>query len=257
MAEQETGQASGQAHQNRTQNEGQGSASGSRGGSRGGRRRGRGGRKRPEGSAQGGRNATQADSSDTAVAAPPTTAPTGPAASAAPESSGASRGRRNRRGNRGGSRGQGDQGRGVFSMGPRRQFGGRLTTTEQSADAAAQDASLSANAPEFVPGQPVPQRRWDLYYLTDSNLQLNLRMEPSPAQEETGQETESRIGLAKKSPSPRPLSSGNGFKRISQTGTTNVVFVPKKLLAKPRSGLAPLAGQLSISNVPINGGTLP
>ncbi|KAM0290249.1 hypothetical protein ACHAO9_005387 [Fusarium lateritium] len=241
MAEQETGQASGQAHQNRTQNEGQGSASGSRGGSRGGRRRGRGGRKRPEGSAQGGRNATQADSADTAVATPPTTAPTGPAASAAPESSGASRGRRNRRGNRGGSRGQGDQGRGVFSMGPRRQFGGRLTTTEQSADAAAQDASLSANAPEFVPGQPVPQRR----------------MEPNPAQEETGQETESRIGLAKKSPSPRPLSSGNGFKRISPTGTTNVVFVPKKLLAKPRSGLAPLAGQLSISNVPINGGTLP
>jgi transcriptional repressor NF-X1 len=44
-------------------------------------------------------------------------------------------------------------------MGPRRQFGGRLTTTEQSTDAAAQDASLSANAPEFVPGQPVPQRR--------------------------------------------------------------------------------------------------
>ncbi|KAM0347056.1 hypothetical protein ACHAPU_004995 [Fusarium lateritium] len=43
-------------------------------------------------------------------------------------------------------------------MGPRRQFGGRLTTTEQSAETAAQDASLSANAPEFVPGRPVPQR---------------------------------------------------------------------------------------------------
>lgn len=154
MAEPETGQV----YQNRPQTEGQGTASGSRGGSRGGRRRGRGGRKRPDASAQGGRNATQAESADAAVATPSTTAPTGPAASAAPESSGASRGRRNRRGNRGGSRGQGDQGRGVFSMGPRRQFGGRLTTTE-SADAVAQDASLSADAPEFVPGQAVPQRR--------------------------------------------------------------------------------------------------
>jgi hypothetical protein len=91
----------------------------------------------------------------------------------------------------------------------------------------------------------------------DNNLQLNLKMDPSPAQEEIGQGTESRIDLAKRSPSPRPLSSGNGFKRISPTGTTNVVFVPKKLLAKPRSGLALLAGQLSISNVPINGGILP
>jgi hypothetical protein len=82
-------------------------------------------------------------------------------------------------------------------------------------------------------------------------------MELSPAQEETGQEIENRIDLARRFPSPRPLSSGKGFKRTLPTGTTNVVFVPKKLLAKPRSGLAPLAGQLSISNVPINGGTLP
>jgi transcriptional repressor NF-X1 len=46
----------------------------------------------------------------------------------------------------------------VFSMGPQRTFGGRLTTTEQPTETA-QDASLSADAPEFVPGQPVSQRR--------------------------------------------------------------------------------------------------
>ncbi|KAJ4268201.1 FKBP12-associated protein [Fusarium torreyae] len=168
MAEQESGQASNQAQnhtQNRPQNEGQGSASGSRGGSRGGRRRGRGGRnrgQRQDGSAQGfrgrGNASSQTDAADTAVATLSTTAPTEPAASAAPESSGASRGRRNRRGNRGGARGSGDQGRGTFSVGPRRQFGGRLTTTQDSTEAATQDPSLSAAAPEFVPGQPVPQR---------------------------------------------------------------------------------------------------
>ncbi|KAJ4010651.1 FKBP12-associated protein [Fusarium irregulare] len=168
MAEQEPSRASNQAQpqtQNRPQNEGQGPASGSRGGSRGGRRRGRGGRsrgQRQDGSAQesgGHGNAPQTDSADAAVATAPTTAPTGPAASNAPESSGNSRNRRNRRGNRGGARGSVEQGRGVFTMGPRRQFGGRLTTNEQPSDAAAEDASLRANAPEFVPGQPVPQRR--------------------------------------------------------------------------------------------------
>ncbi|KAF4992098.1 hypothetical protein FGRMN_7376 [Fusarium graminum] len=156
MAEQETGQASSQAHQNRAQNEGQGSTSGSRGGARGGRRRGRGrgGRQRQDTSVQSsGGNANA--SADIAAATPSTAAPAAPSA---PSSSGASRGRRNRRGNRGASRGQVEQSRGVFSMGPRRQFGGRLTTTEQSAETAAQDASLSANAAEFVPGQPVPQR---------------------------------------------------------------------------------------------------
>ncbi|KAF4965769.1 hypothetical protein FSARC_6472 [Fusarium sarcochroum] len=168
MVEQESGQASNQAQnhaQNRPQNEGQGSASGSRGGSRGGRRRGRGGRnrgQRQDGSAQDSRGrgnaSSQTDSANPAVATPSTSAPTEPAASAAPESSGASRGRRNRRGNRGGARGSGDQGRGTFSVGPRRQFGGRLTTTQESTETATQDPSLSANAPEFVPGQPVSQR---------------------------------------------------------------------------------------------------
>ncbi|KAF4456453.1 hypothetical protein F53441_1403 [Fusarium austroafricanum] len=167
MAEQETGQASNQAQnqsQNRPQNEGQGSALGSRGGSRGGRHRGRGGRNRgqrqnasAQGSSEGRGNAPQAESADATIVTQPTTAPTGPAASTAPESSGASRGRRNRRGIRGGARGQGDQGRGVFTMGLRRQFGGRLTSTEQPTETA-QDASLSAAAPEFVPGQPVSQR---------------------------------------------------------------------------------------------------
>ncbi|RGP61952.1 fkbp12-associated protein 1 like protein [Fusarium sporotrichioides] len=162
MAEQEPSRASNQAQsetQNRPQNEGQGSASGSRGGSRGGRRRGRGGRsrgQRQDGSAQG--PGGRGNTSQTESATAPATAPAEPAASSAPESSGNSRNRRNRRGNRGAARGSAEQGRGVFTMGPRRQFGGRLTTNEQSSDAADQDASLRANVPEFVPGQPAPQR---------------------------------------------------------------------------------------------------
>ncbi|EWG48271.1 hypothetical protein FVEG_16248 [Fusarium verticillioides 7600] len=157
MAEQETSRTSHQARNNapgRSQSEGQGSASRSRGGSGGGRRRGRAGRsrgQRQDDSAQvpeGRGNAPQTGPADAAVAAQTI---------ATPESSGSSRGRRNRRGNRGGSRGQGNQGRGVFSMGPQRTFGGRLTTTEQPTEVA-QDASLSADAPAFVPGQPVSQR---------------------------------------------------------------------------------------------------
>ncbi|KAG4261089.1 hypothetical protein FPRO03_12096 [Fusarium proliferatum] len=155
MAEQETSRTSHQARNNapnRSQSEGQGSASRSRGGSGGGRRRGRGGRnrgQRQDDSAQvpeGRGNAPQTGPADATIATPTI---------AAPESSGSSRGRRNRRGNRGGSREQGNQGRGVFSMGPQRTFGGRLTTTEQPTEIA-QDASLSADAPEFVPGQPCP-----------------------------------------------------------------------------------------------------
>ncbi|KAM0297626.1 hypothetical protein ACHAPM_009358 [Fusarium culmorum] len=166
MAEQEPNRASNQAQsesQNRPQNEGQGSASGSRGGSRGGRRRGRGGRsrgQRQDGPAQG--PGGRGNTSQTEAATAPATAPAEPSASNTPESSGNPRNRRNRRGNRGAARGSArgsiDQSRGVFTMGPRRQFGGRLTTNEQSSDAADQDASLRANAPEFVPGQPAPQR---------------------------------------------------------------------------------------------------
>ncbi|KAK6707515.1 hypothetical protein SNK04_008498 [Fusarium graminearum] len=166
MAEQEPNRASNQAQsesQNRPQNEGQGSASGSRGGSRGGRRRGRGGRsrgQRQDGPAQG--PGGRGNTSQTEAATAPATAPAEPSASNAPESSGNPRNRRNRRGNRGAARGSArgsvDQSRGVFTMGPRRQFGGRLTTNEQSSDAADQDASLRANVPEFVPGQPAPQR---------------------------------------------------------------------------------------------------
>ncbi|KAI1053148.1 hypothetical protein LB505_010317 [Fusarium chuoi] len=157
MAEQETSRTSHQAPNNapnRSQGEGQGSASRSRGGSGGRRRRGRGGRnrgQRQDDSAQvpeGRGDAPQTGPADATIAAQTI---------AAPESSGSSRGRRNRRGNRGGSRGQGNQGRGVFSMGPQRTFGGRLTTTEQPTEIF-QDASLSADAPEFVPGQPVSQR---------------------------------------------------------------------------------------------------
>ncbi|KAF4949281.1 hypothetical protein FGADI_9008 [Fusarium gaditjirri] len=157
MAEQETSNTSHQTRNNvpnRSQNEIQGSASRSQGSSRGGRRRGRGGRnrgQRQDDSAQVSEsrgNAPQTGPADATIAAQTT---------AAPQSSGASRGRRNRRGNRGGSRGQGNQGRGVFSMGPQRTFGGRLTTTELPTETA-QDVSLSADAPEFVPGQLVSQR---------------------------------------------------------------------------------------------------
>ncbi|KAF5595719.1 cysteine-rich NFX-1 [Fusarium subglutinans] len=172
MAEQETSRTSHQARNNapnRSPSEGQGSASRSRGGSGGGRRRGRGGRNRgqlqddsaqvPEGSG----NAPQTGSADATITAQTV---------AAPESSGSSRARRNRRGNRGGPRGQRNQGRGVFSMGPQRTFGGRLTITEQPTEIA-QDASLSADAPEFVPGQPVSQR--------------SAQQQPSSASQPTGQ----------------------------------------------------------------------
>ncbi|KAF5241597.1 hypothetical protein FANTH_9051 [Fusarium anthophilum] len=172
MAEQETSRTSHQARNNapnRSQGEGQGSASRSRGGSGGGRRRGRGGRNRgqPQDDSaqvpQGSGNAPQTGSADATITAQTV---------AAPESSGSSRARRNRRGNRGGPRGQRNQGRGVFSMGPQRTFGGRLTTTEQPTEIA-QDASLSADAPEFVPGQPVSQR--------------SAQQQPSSASQPTGQ----------------------------------------------------------------------
>ncbi|KAG5753114.1 hypothetical protein H9Q70_004233 [Fusarium xylarioides] len=172
MAEQETSRTSHEARNNapnRPQSGGQGSASRSRGGSGGGRRRGRGGRhrgQRQDDSAQvpeGRGNASQTGLADATIAAQTI---------AAPESSGSSRGRRNRRGNRGGSRGQGYQGRGVFSMGPQRTFGGRLTTAEQPTEIA-QDASSSADAPEFVPGQPVPRR--------------SAQQQPSSASQPTGQ----------------------------------------------------------------------
>ncbi|KAF5685354.1 cysteine-rich NFX-1 [Fusarium circinatum] len=172
MAEQETSRTSHQARNNapnRSQSEGQGSASRSRGGSGGGRRRGRGGRNRgqPQDDSaqvpQGSGNAPQTGSADATITAQTV---------AAPESLGSSRARRNRRGNRGGPRGQRNQGRGVFSMGPQRTFGGRLTTTEQPTEIA-QDASLSADAPEFVPGQPVSQR--------------SAQQQPSSASQPTGQ----------------------------------------------------------------------
>ncbi|WAO88177.1 R3H domain-containing protein [Fusarium falciforme] len=163
MAEQGGGQASNQA-QNQSQNEGR--ASGSRGGSRGGRRRGRGGRNRGQGNqsttpgSRGGRNAaSQATAADGTDGTPSTTPQVEQPASSAPESSASSRGRRNRRGQRGGSHGSENRGRGGFRVGPHRQFGGRLTTTtEEPAQATSQDQSLSADAPEFVPGQPVAPR---------------------------------------------------------------------------------------------------
>ncbi|KAF5630850.1 cysteine-rich NFX-1 [Fusarium sp. NRRL 52700] len=172
MAEQETSRTSHQARNNasnRSQSEGQDSASRSRGGSGGGRRWGRGGRNRGQRQddlaqvPQGRGNSPQTGSADASIAAQTI---------AAPENSGSSGGRRNRRGNRCGNRVQGNQGRGVFSMGPQRTFGGRLTTTEQPTEIA-QDAPLSADAPEFVPGQPVSQR--------------SAQQQPSTASQPTGQ----------------------------------------------------------------------
>ncbi|KAL6356542.1 hypothetical protein LRP88_10144 [Fusarium phalaenopsidis] len=163
MSEQGRGQGSSQA-QNQSQNESR--ASGSRGGSRGGRRRGRGGRNRGQGNqsttsgSRGGRNAaSQATAADATDATPSTTSQVEQPASSAPESSASSRGRRNRRGQRGASHGSGNRGRGGFRVGPHRQFCGRLTTTtEEPAQETSQDQSLSADAPEFVPGQPVASR---------------------------------------------------------------------------------------------------
>ncbi|KAM5377001.1 hypothetical protein ACJZ2D_005203 [Fusarium nematophilum] len=137
----------------------------SRGGSRGGRRRGRGGRSRPHGNenaasaSRGRRNATsQRNATDSTDATPPANTQT-ETPTPAPESSGAPRGRRNRRGQRGGGHASENQGRGTFRMGLQRQFGGRLTSTaDEAAQAAPPEPSLSADAPEFVPGQPVAQR---------------------------------------------------------------------------------------------------
>ncbi|KAE9573325.1 hypothetical protein CGMCC3_g10591 [Colletotrichum fructicola] len=78
----------------------------------------------------------------------------------APDASASGSGRRGRGrgGSRGGRRGGGRGGSGVAAPvpGTQRTFGGRLTTNAGPDENAA--AGLSAAAPDFVPGQPVPQR---------------------------------------------------------------------------------------------------
>lgn len=140
-----------------SQNQSQGA---SRGASRGRRGRGRGGRGRGHhgGSAQDaqGRSAPQADSSDTAPSSTPaSTSQQDSAPSSNPSRQ--ARGGRSRRGLRQGERG------GARHGAPRapqpattRRFGGHLTVGAE--DTPSNAPSLSAEAPEFVPGQTVLPR---------------------------------------------------------------------------------------------------
>ncbi|KAL6811257.1 hypothetical protein GGI42DRAFT_340006 [Trichoderma sp. SZMC 28013] len=139
------------------QNQAQGA---SRGASRGRRGRGRGGRGRGHhaGSTQGtqGQPASHTESSEN-----PPTPTAAPSQQDAASSSNPSRSSRGGRGSRRGPR-QGERGGARQSAprapqpGPTRRFGGHLTV---EADETASDAlSLSAEAPEFVPGQPVLPR---------------------------------------------------------------------------------------------------
>uniref|UniRef100_L2FT19 Nf-x1 finger transcription n=1 Tax=Colletotrichum fructicola (strain Nara gc5) TaxID=1213859 RepID=L2FT19_COLFN len=154
--------------QTQTQTQTQASSS-SRGGRRGRSGRGRGGRGQGDGGRRGGgRNAAaqsqpqnQNQSQNQAGPAPASE----PIVTAAPReiapdasASGSGRRGRGRGGSRGGRRGGGRGGSGVAAPvpGTQRTFGGRLTTNAGPDENAA--AGLSAAAPDFVPGQPVPQR---------------------------------------------------------------------------------------------------
>ncbi|CAH0049799.1 unnamed protein product, partial [Clonostachys solani] len=73
------------------------------------------------------------------------------------------RAKRNRRQRRGG--GQNSRGRGVASQAPRpsngnRSFGGHLTGDPENGEDDTPAASLSGDAPEFVPGQPTERKRF-------------------------------------------------------------------------------------------------
>ncbi|KAL6403562.1 hypothetical protein AUP68_12918 [Ilyonectria robusta] len=182
-------------------NQAQGQSQGSRGGnSRGGRRRGRGGRGRGRGNgngaSRGGRNApTEGD-----APAPSSVATAQPAAqldlSSTPESSGASRGRRGRRGGRsGGARGSETQPRGSFQVGPQRRFGGRLTSNVDEVSQANTDAqlSLSADAPEFVPGQPVATRSSEPHPQAQTSSRSRNRRKPKKTRVEVPKSTASEL----------------------------------------------------------------
>ncbi|KAF5515649.1 FKBP12-associated protein 1-like protein [Colletotrichum siamense] len=154
--------------QTQTQTQTQASSSG-RGGRRGRSGRGRGGRGQGDGGRRGGgRNAAaqsqpQNQNQGQNQAGPaPASEPIVTAAprESAPDASASGSGRRGRGrgGSRGGRRGGGRGGSGVAAPvpGTQRTFGGRLTTNAVPDENAA--AGLSAAAPDFVPGQPVPQR---------------------------------------------------------------------------------------------------
>lgn len=135
----------------------------SRGSSQSRRNRGRSGRGRgsqPNGATQrGGRSAAPQQNRDSSTAAPE---PTPIAQGSTPSSnSRASRGGRSRRGRRGGGESSVQQPEARhLRAGPSRTFGGHLTVDASESSSAALALSLSADAPEFVPGQPLVTRRW-------------------------------------------------------------------------------------------------
>ncbi|TEA16589.1 FKBP12-associated protein 1-like protein [Colletotrichum sidae] len=91
---------------------------------------------------------------DRVSAAPePTAPPAAPANASEAAPSGSSRRGRGRGGSRGGRRGVGTRGGQV--SGTQRTFGGHLTTNVTGGESS---ASLSADAPDFVPGQPIAQK---------------------------------------------------------------------------------------------------
>ncbi|KAF6829856.1 nf-x1 finger transcription protein [Colletotrichum plurivorum] len=155
--------------QPQTQVQASSSHRGGQSGRRGRSGRGRGDRGHANGGRRGGgRNAApQPQNQAQAATASETPAPAPAPASApapqnsAPEQASSGSGRRGR--GRGGSRGGGRRGtptRGGQVSGTQRRFGGHLTTNA-AAGADADDGSapsLSAEAPDFVPGQPVPRR---------------------------------------------------------------------------------------------------
>ncbi|KAK5990460.1 FKBP12-associated-like protein [Cladobotryum mycophilum] len=130
----------------------------SRGASRNRRGRGRGGRGRGQSDGpsqqtrgQGPSSNNPADVNPTAPAATPTPEPSSSVASAR-----AGRGGRGRRGQRPTERGgASNRAARVPRPGPSRSFGGHLTAAVEEST---ETASLSADAPEFVPGRPVAKR---------------------------------------------------------------------------------------------------
>jgi hypothetical protein len=87
-------------------------------------------------------------------------------------------------------------------------------------------------------------------------VQVNLSLQPSLVREETAHGIGSKTDLVKRFPSLLPPNFGNEFRMISPIGTTNVEFVPRRSPGKPKFGLVPPAGPLSIWNVLTNGGIL-
>jgi hypothetical protein len=156
----------------RSASQSQGSTRGATRNRRGGRGGGHRGRGRGRGQGQGhvqNTNPTPSSSipsSQPASPQPEASLPEVPVASDAPRENQSNRNRQNRRGGerQGGQRGRGGRGGRPPEPGNarptgRRAFGGHLTTENDDNENEDLDAlSLSADAPEFVPGQPIPVR---------------------------------------------------------------------------------------------------